>query len=244
MFNQAYTEPNSSELGDLEESVSVNEIEDSEANSDESDEAEESSDTQVLSEAEESSNSDYEDNDDSQNEDDEIFYDYYDDGNGLSFKIPDGWYAGWYKDNSFVYAYIYEDGVDGDALSIKIFRIDGVFDADENGNVDKDVIEKTFNEWVEYGWFDSYELTEAGEIAVGEYVGTCYDLKGYYTHDGEEIVTLTRYIVTEGDNFFCITLMSPGDGDSLAMVIDTFTKISDTLTLPSAEQLAYWNVEE
>ncbi|MCD8095302.1 MAG: hypothetical protein LUE12_04145 [Ruminococcus sp.] len=168
-------------------------------------------------------------------------YDYYDDENGLTFTIPDGWYA----DDSYGYPYLFVDGDDSYNEIMGFFPTTYIFDADEDGNVGEDVIVSYYEELVEDETYTSYELTETGETTVGEYTGAYYDVTASYESDDDEEESFrTRYIITEGDNSFCIMLMSLDDDDSFATVTDAFDEIYDTVTLPTTEQLGYDDEEE
>lgn len=189
---------------------------------------------------------DPDDDDDPDDFDDDPFEDYdytedfirgeYDQDN-LKFTVPDGWFA----ENSFGTPILFQDFDDVTGINydeyISIVPVSFVFDPNEDGVVNEDMINAYFKELTDAGFYTEYDMLETGEISFSGIEANYYDIAAKIEDDELTETFRTRYIITAGDNSHCFILESLDDDASFKKVLDAFDSFSGTITLPTAEQM-------
>lgn len=159
------------------------------------------------------------------------------DADGLKFTIPDGWFA----ENTFGAPMIFQDYAEGEEINydetISIVPTAFVFEPGEDGNITDEILEDYFAELIDNGLYSDYSITDSGDIIAAGIEARYYDIFAAIETDDTSESFRTRYIITSGDNSHCFILTALDDDESFKMVIDTFDSFSDTIVLPTAEQM-------
>lgn len=170
---------------------------------------------------------------------DNYVYDHYDDNNGLTFDIPDGWYA----DTSYGSPTMFMQG-DEDNLDeyISIVPSSYVLDADEKGNYNTEkVIKSYYEDGISEGYYLSFEITDKGDTKLNGVDAKYYVLRlssNSFSDSGEEEFIRIKYIITGGDNSHAVIMTALDTDESYNKVVGAFDTIADTVKLPTAEQMA------
>lgn len=185
----------------------------------------------------------YADEDDDTDEDDasaNYIYDKYD-VDGLKFDIPEGWFA----DTSFGAPMILQQADSDDEInydeSIAIVDTENVFDS-EDGKVTKKTVKSYFEDYLDYGYYTDYKISETGSMKVNGVDADYYDVISTVSsaltatdsdEDAEPVVCKTRYIITDEDTSHCIILSALDNDESFGRVLEAYEKMADSLELPS-----------
>ena len=177
----------------------------------------------------------------------EYIYDRFD-LDGLSFDIPDGWFA----DAAYGYGMMFKTAEEEESInydeSIAILSTTIVFPELE-GDITEDFLKGYYDGLVEEQFYSEFEITETGTVKVCGVDSPYFDLTVSYSRgedeNGEESFETfrTKYIVTPGDNSHCIVLSSYDDDESFKTVNDAFLSIADTIVLPTAEEMGITDEE-
>lgn len=161
---------------------------------------------------------------------------------GLSFDIPDGWFA----DGAYGYGMMFQISEEDEPInydeSIAILATSIVFPELE-GEITEDFVKGYYDGLVDEQFYSEFELTETGTVKVCGVDSPYFDLIVSYSlgedENGEESFETFRskYIVTPGDNSHCIVMSSYDDDESFKTVNDAFLSIADTIVLPTAEEM-------
>ena len=165
-------------------------------------------------------------------------YDHYD-NNGLSFDIPEGWYA----DDSYGSPTLFMQGEEDNLDEyFSIVPSSYVLDPDDKGNYNTEkVIKKYYQDAVDEGYYLSFEITEKGDTKLGDVDAKYYIIRlssDSFSDSGEEEFIRIKYVITGGDNSHAVIMTSFDTDESFKKVVDAFDSISDTVKLPTAEQMA------
>lgn len=185
----------------------------------------------------------YADEDDDTSEDEaaaNYIYDKYD-ADGLKFDIPEGWFA----DTSFGSPMLLQQADSDDEInydeSIAIVDTENVFDSD-NGKVTKKTVKSYFDNYLDYGYYTDYKISETGSMKVSGVDANYYDvittISSTLTNtdsdeDAEPVVCKTRYIITDEDTSHCMILSALNNDESFGRVVEAYEKMADSLELPS-----------
>lgn len=185
----------------------------------------------------------YADEDDDTDEDDHsanYIYDKYD-VDGIKFDIPEGWFA----DASFGSPMLLQQADPDEEInyneSIAIVDTENVFDSDD-GKITKKTVKSYFDDYLDYGYYTDYKISETGSMKVGGVDADYYDvittISSALTNtdsdeDAEPIVCKTRYIITDEDTSHCIVLSALDNDESFGRVVEAYEKMADSLELPS-----------
>ncbi len=163
-----------------------------------------------------------------------ITYDKYDAG-GLSFDIPEGWYA----DSTYGAPMIFEDAEEGEENYDEYISVTPTYMVLDNAEteVTEDVVKENFDSLIEAGYFKKYEITSTDNVKVAGYDADSYDISFTYSLDEDEVVYRSRYIFTSGDNSYCLTISSLDTDESFKKMTDLLDELIKTLKLPTAEQM-------
>lgn len=165
-------------------------------------------------------------------------YDHYD-SNGLSFDIPDGWYA----DDSYGSPTLFMQGEEDNLDEyISIVPSSYVLDADDKGNYNTEkVVKSYYEEAIEEGYYLSFEITDKGDTKLGGVDAKYYVLRissDSFSESGEVEFIRIKYIITGGDNSHAVIMTSFDTDESYKKVTEAFDTVADTVKLPTAEQMA------
>ena len=177
----------------------------------------------------------YESTDDDPTEN--YIYDHYD-SNGLTFDIPEGWYA----DDSYGSPTLFMDGEEDNFDEyISIVPSNYVLDPDDDGSYNTEkVIKAYYDDAVSEGYYLSYEISDKGDTKLNGVDAKYYVLKvtsDTFSEEGEEETIRIKYIITGGDNSHAVIMTSLDTDESYDKVVGAFDSIADTVTLPTAEQM-------
>jgi hypothetical protein len=173
------------------------------------------------------------DDDSEYDETDYYVYDHYE-SDGLVFDIPDGWFA----DTTYGAPMLFMDSEDGDINydeSISFVSTETVLDSDVT-DVKQETIESYLDELISYGYYNSYEITDSGSLEIAGKDANYFDMTVSYSLDEDEVSFRSRYIFTTGEGSYCVSITSLDDDDSFNKMLDVYTEVEQTLTLPDAEQ--------
>lgn len=165
-------------------------------------------------------------------------YDHYD-SNGLSFDIPENWYA----DDSYGSPTLFMQGEEDNLDEyFSIVPTNYVLEPDDKGcyNSEK-VIKDYYEDGVSEGYYLSYEITEKGDTKLGTVDAKYYILRvssDSFSESGEEEFIRIKYIITDGDNSHAAILTSFDTDESFNKVSSAYEEIADSIKLPTAEQMA------
>lgn len=159
-----------------------------------------------------------------------IYGEYSEDG--VSFTIPDGWYA----DTSYGYPIIIEDGDDAMYSYACIIDSSWLVDADFE-DITSDNFVEMFDSYVEGGYYSSYTIDESDISSL-----SVYDAKGYVIttvyegdEDEEDETYYTEYIFIDSDPAYTLMIETLNDEDSIAAMQEMAYALGDTIIIDSSE---------
>ena len=165
-------------------------------------------------------------------------YGHYEGSNGLSFDIPDGWFAEDMYETGAPTVYKKDEAEDFNIAIIPAsFLLD--YDMDKDKKVDEKAVKNYFETLVSCGLYEDYKINDKSAGKLGGKDADVYDITVSFKNDAEGALEKSRtvYYVTKEKNCYIGMVKVSLDSEASAKeYLDVFAKIAESTKLPSEEQ--------